>query len=172
MADELFSFELFFMIHDSSQHIYPFVIKIIERHYLQNKLLSLEKVKQLTVEITGVFPITDDMCIKFCIVYTSSYQSHKECPVCGECCFDSQQQPRWVFATITPGWQCAQAVHLGLWGAILLTPSKSLAFRSTEHPPVLSYGISSYQDRPTYHLISMDDRADNWQSDSRIAAAI
>ena len=33
-----------------------------------------------------------------------------------------------------------------------------------------SYAMGSYQGRPTYHLISMDDGADNWQSDSRIAA--
>lgn len=89
-ADEQFSLELFFTTHDSPQHVYTSVKKIIERRYPQSELLSFEKVKQLTVEITGVSPITDDMCIRSCIAYTGPYKARMECPVCGECRFDSQ----------------------------------------------------------------------------------
>src|SRR5260221_4611878 len=95
-ADEQFSLELFFTTHDSPQHVYTSVKKIIERRYPQSELLSFEKVKQLTVEITGVSPITDDMCIRSCIAYTGPYKARMECPVCGECRFDSQRRPRQV----------------------------------------------------------------------------
>ena len=102
-ADEQFSLELFLGTHDSPQHVYTSVKKIIERQYPQSELLSLEKVKQLMVEITGVSPITDDMCINSCVAYTSMYKAFRECPVCGECRFDSKQQPRQVFTTIPVG---------------------------------------------------------------------
>ena len=90
MASEQFSLELFFATHDSPQHVYTSVKKVIERQYPQSELLSLEKVKQLMVEITGVSPITDDMCINSCIAFTSPYKALSECPVCGVCRFDSQ----------------------------------------------------------------------------------
>jgi len=82
-ASEQFSLELFFWTHNSPQHVYTSVKKVIEQQYSQSELLSLEKVKQLTVEITGVSPITDDMCINSCIAFTSPYKALSEWPVCG-----------------------------------------------------------------------------------------
>jgi len=102
-AGEQFSLELFFATHDSPQHVYTSVKKVIERQYPQSELLSLEKVKQLTVEITGVSPITDDMCINSCVAFTGPYKALSECPVCGACRFDSQRRPRQVFTTIPVG---------------------------------------------------------------------
>ena len=89
-ADEQFTLELFFMTHNFPQHVYTSVKKIIERRYPQSELLLFEMVKQLMVEITSVSPITDDMCIRSCIAYTSPYKAQMECPACGECHFDSK----------------------------------------------------------------------------------
>ena len=79
------------------------VKNIIEHQYPDSKLLSLDKVKQLTVEITGISPITDHMCIKYCVTYTGPFKALDACPVCNEPCFDSQHQPRQVFLTIPVG---------------------------------------------------------------------
>src|SRR6202166_632232 len=102
-ANERFSLELFFSTHNSLQHVYTSVKKIIERRYPESELLSLEKVKQLVVEITGVSPITDHMCINSCVAYTGPFKALEACPVCGEGRFDSQHQPKQVFSTIPVG---------------------------------------------------------------------
>ena len=76
---------------------------IIEHRYPDSKLLSLDKVKQLTVKITSISPITDHMCIKSCVAYTGPFKALDACPVCNEPCFDSQHWPRQVFLTILVG---------------------------------------------------------------------
>jgi hypothetical protein len=51
--DNQLSLELFISTHNSPQHVYMSVKNIIECQYPESKVLSLDKVKQLTVEITG-----------------------------------------------------------------------------------------------------------------------
>jgi len=55
------------------------------------------------VEITGVSPIMDHMCINSSVAYTGPFKALEECPVCGTSHFDSQQQLRQVFTTIPVG---------------------------------------------------------------------
>ena len=79
------------------------VKNIIEHQYPDSKLLLLDKVKQLIVEITSISPITDHMCIKSCVTYTGPFKALDACPVCNEPCFNSHHQPRQVFLTIPVG---------------------------------------------------------------------
>ena len=76
---------------------------IIEHWYPDSKLLLLDKVKQLTVEITGISPITDHMCIKSCVAYTGPFKALDTCPVFNEPHSNSQHWPRQVFLTIPVG---------------------------------------------------------------------
>jgi hypothetical protein len=100
--DQLF-LELFISTHNSPQHVYMSVKNIIEHQYPESKLLSLDKVKQLTVKITGISPITDHMCIKSCVAYTGPFKALDACSVCDEPRFDSQHWLRQVFLTVPVG---------------------------------------------------------------------
>ena len=102
-ADEQLSLELFVATHNSSQHVYTSVKKAVERRFPGSKLLSLEKVKQLTTEITGVSSISDHMCITSCVAYTGPFKTLEACPICHEPRFDAQGKPRKVFLTIPVG---------------------------------------------------------------------
>jgi hypothetical protein len=102
-ADQHLSLELFVATHNSAQHVYISVKDAIERRYPESKLLSLERVKQLTVEITGIFPITDHMCPNSCIAYTGPFKALETCPICGECRFKNWNRPKQVFLTIPVG---------------------------------------------------------------------
>jgi hypothetical protein len=99
--DDQLSLGLFIFTYNFPQHVYMSVKNIIECRYPESKLLSLDKVKQLTVEITGISSITDH--IKFCVAYTGPFKALDACPVCDEPRFDSQHQPRQVFFTVPVG---------------------------------------------------------------------
>lgn len=101
--DERFSLELFVATHNSAQHVYTSVKGAIERRYPEAELLSLERVKRLTAEITGILPITDHMCPNSCIAYTGPFKALETCRVCGEHRFDNQGRPKQVFLTIPVG---------------------------------------------------------------------
>jgi len=101
--DEQLSLELFVSMHNTPQHVYTSVKNSIERRHPESDLLSFEKVKQLTVEITGISPITDHMCINSCVVYTGPFKALEVCPVCDEPHFDTGNRPRQVFLTIPIG---------------------------------------------------------------------
>ena len=103
--DERLFLELFISTQNSAQHIYTSVKKAIERRYPESHILSYDKAKQLTVELTGISPITDHMCIKSCVAYTGPFSALEVCPVCAEPRFDSLHQPRQIFNTIPTGQQ-------------------------------------------------------------------
>ena len=90
IPDQRLSLELFVATHNSAQHVYVSVKDAIERRYPESKLLSLERVKQLTVEITGILPITDHMCPNSCIAYTGPFKALETCPVCGKRRFENR----------------------------------------------------------------------------------
>lgn len=56
--------------------------------------------------------------------------------------------------------------------AILSTSPRSHSFHSTKHSSMLSSILGSYSSWSAYRCITVDNGVDNWQSDSRIAAAI
>lgn len=101
--DELLSLELFISIQNSAQYVYTSVRDAIHRRFPNCKLLSYEQAKHLVADITGVFPITDHMCIKSCIAYTGPFKDLDTCHICNEPRYDSSKCPRQVFNTIPIG---------------------------------------------------------------------
>ena len=101
--DERLSLELFISTQNAAQHVYTSVKKAVERRHPESQILSYDKVKQLTAELTGISPITDHMCINSCAAYTGPFDALEVCPVCGEPRFDSLRNPRQMFNTIPIG---------------------------------------------------------------------
>lgn len=101
--DELLSLEIFISMQNTAQHVYTSVKAAVERRYPESELLTYDKVKQLIADITGVFPITDHMCIKSCVAYTGPFRDLAACPVCSEPRYDSAGCPRQLFNTIPVG---------------------------------------------------------------------
>lgn len=58
-------------IHNSSHKCFP-----------DSLLPTLYHVKQLLVEMTGVTPLVNKMCINSCLTYTGPYLHLQECPYC------------------------------------------------------------------------------------------
>ena len=103
--DEWLSLELFISTQNTAQHFYTSAKKAIEQRHPENHILTYDKVKQLTAEITGISPITNHMCIKSCVAYTGPFSALEACPVCGEPHFDSLHQLQQIFNTIPIGLQ-------------------------------------------------------------------
>jgi hypothetical protein len=101
--DEQLSLELFLSMQNTAQQVYISIMKSIEWQYPDSCLLSYEKVKRLTAEISGIFPITDHMCLNSCIAYTGPFSELESCPICNKSCFDSNRQPCQVVNTIPIG---------------------------------------------------------------------
>jgi hypothetical protein len=101
--DELLSLEIFISMQTTAQRVYTSVKVAIERRYPESELLSYDKVKQLVADITGVFPITDHMCVKSCVAYTGPFHDLEACPVCNEPRYDSSGCPKQLFNTIPIG---------------------------------------------------------------------
>ena len=101
--NERLSLELFISTQNAAQHVYTSVKKAIERRHPESHILTYNKAKQFTAEITGISPITDHMCIKSCVAYTGPFSAHEACPVCYEPRFNSLRQPRQIFNTIPIG---------------------------------------------------------------------
>ena len=101
--DERLSLELFISTQSAAQHVYTSVKKAMERRHPETHILSYDKSKQLTAELTGISPITDHMCIKSCVAYTGPFNTLEACPVCSEPRYDSLHNPRQIFNTIPIG---------------------------------------------------------------------
>jgi hypothetical protein len=124
------------------------VKNIIERQYPESKLLSLDKVKQLTVEITSISPITDHMCIKSCVAYTGSFKALDACLVCDEPHFDSQHRPRQVFLTVPVG---------PLLQALRRSKDKAMALRyRTLHTKALLLELANNKGLPKHYSDFLD----------------
>ena len=74
--NERLSLELFISTQNAAQHVYTSVKKAIERRHPESHILTYDKAKQFTAEITGISPITDHMCIKSCVAYTGPFSAH------------------------------------------------------------------------------------------------
>ena len=92
--DERLSLELFLSIQNSAQQVYVSIKKAIERRYPDSHILSYDQAKQLTAEISGIYHISDHMCINSCLAYTGPLSALDTCPICSEPRFDSHHQPQ------------------------------------------------------------------------------
>jgi hypothetical protein len=81
--DERLSLDLFVSVQNASQEVYNSAAKAIRRRHPDDELLSYYGAKHLIAEITGVTPVTHDMCVNSCIAYTGPFNNLDLCPKCG-----------------------------------------------------------------------------------------
>ncbi|KAH8828854.1 hypothetical protein DL96DRAFT_1554525 [Flagelloscypha sp. PMI_526] len=72
-----------FYLCDGSEDVYARECAAVERN-LEVQCLSLDEVKSLVMDITGIIPIVRDMCEDVCIAYTGPFSSLEHCPFCGK----------------------------------------------------------------------------------------
>ncbi|GJF00738.1 hypothetical protein PsYK624_170380 [Phanerochaete sordida] len=57
-------------------------------------MLSFDAVKRRVAEISGVFSVYHDMCIKSCVGFTGPFEDLDCCPVCSEHCYRQDELER------------------------------------------------------------------------------
>jgi hypothetical protein len=81
---------LFLATGNSSQETYNSVRKAIQRRYLE-EVLSYDQIKRRVTNLSGVVPLTHDMCMNTCIAYTGQFSHLESCPYCEESHYDPIQ---------------------------------------------------------------------------------
>jgi hypothetical protein len=80
--------DLFLATSNSSQETYNSVCKAIRRRYPEEELFSYDQIKRHVADLSGVIPLTHDMCINTCIAYTGQFSHLESCPYCNESRYD------------------------------------------------------------------------------------
>ncbi|KAJ7131581.1 hypothetical protein C8R43DRAFT_832208, partial [Mycena crocata] len=78
------SLDLFLADTYASEATYKKSVDGVHRHSPHVKLLSHYEIKKQIEELTGVTPISYDMCIESCIAYTAHFSNLEHCMKCGE----------------------------------------------------------------------------------------
>jgi hypothetical protein len=104
------SLDLFLSVSNSSQETYNSVKKAILRRFPDIKMLSHEQVKSRVAQLSGVVPVTSDMCPNSCLSYVGPLAHLDTCSMCGEPRYDpiqlatnNKKIPRQRFDTIPIG---------------------------------------------------------------------
>lgn len=87
----LLSLKLFLSASKASEHVYRNICEDLNETNLGLDILSLDQVKKVIADLTGVLPIDHDMCPNSCIAYTGPFEDLKECPMCRESRYDLVQ---------------------------------------------------------------------------------
>ncbi|KAM5545209.1 hypothetical protein V8D89_001320 [Ganoderma adspersum] len=87
-ADEHLSVKLFLADTDGSEKIYNESHKAILERHPDNDILSHHSVKKKIAELTGIHPLTHDMCPKSCMAYTGPWEDLDTCKFCSEPRYD------------------------------------------------------------------------------------
>ena len=98
-----FSLSLFLSMQNAPQEVYTSTRETILHHHPTDELLTLDRVKRLVAEISGVIPIARDMCINSCMAYTGPYLALNQCPVCLEPRYVDKRKPKQTFNTFPLG---------------------------------------------------------------------
>ena len=94
------SLDLYLATKHASEKTYRKFCEAVLWQNPEYKLLSFHRVQQTVKDLTGVVPVTHDMCINFCTALTGPYSNLDMCLYCGKARFDSQGQPMKKFHTI------------------------------------------------------------------------
>ncbi|KAJ7071905.1 hypothetical protein B0H15DRAFT_965693 [Mycena belliarum] len=118
--DERLSLDLFLSITNASVETYNSVRTAVLRRHPDDPILSYHEVKKLVTVLSGIAPITRDMCVNSCIAYTGPFSNLTCCPYDGEPRYDANrtaaQVPRKQFCTFPIGPQI-QALRRSPQGA-------------------------------------------------------
>jgi hypothetical protein len=106
------SLDIFLSVSNSSQETYTSVRKAIIRRHPEDEILTYDQIRRRVAQLSGVIPLTFDMCINSCLAYTGPLSDLEACPECGENRYDAAQRaasggkklvPRQVFHTMPIG---------------------------------------------------------------------
>ncbi|KAF8829384.1 hypothetical protein HHX47_DHR3000929 [Lentinula edodes] len=102
--DILFSLDLFIGLVHASEKEYTSSRAAVQRRYPSSSLLSYAQVKSQIASLTGIHPITHDMCPNTCMAYTGPFADHESCPRCDTSRYDLlTNRPRQQFYTLPLG---------------------------------------------------------------------
>ncbi|KAJ6498757.1 hypothetical protein C8R45DRAFT_787665, partial [Mycena sanguinolenta] len=82
------SLDIFLADTYASEATYEATRQGILRHSPDVEMLSHHRIKREIEELTGVVPITHDMCPNSCVAYTAHWAELEECPKCGSPRYD------------------------------------------------------------------------------------
>ncbi len=89
--DFLLSLRTFLAVNNASQEVYnSFRDAYLIRHP-EDVFLSYDQIKRRIQQISGIVPITHDMCIDTCAAFTGPFKDLEQCPLCSE--------PRYQYST-------------------------------------------------------------------------
>ena len=88
------SLDLFLSCGNASEETYNSVCRSILTRFPDAEVLSYYMVKKVVADITGVYAISDDMCINSCHGFTGPFSDLKNCKICNEPRFDPTEYAR------------------------------------------------------------------------------
>ncbi|KAM6490434.1 hypothetical protein JOM56_014107, partial [Amanita muscaria] len=106
--DFLFSLRSFLSVTNALQETYNSFRQAALARHPEDKFYSFHQMKRCVEQISGIVPITHDMCINSCIAYTGPFSSLDRCTICSEPRYEripsqSKPYPRRQFHTIPIG---------------------------------------------------------------------
>ncbi|KAF8978516.1 hypothetical protein BDQ17DRAFT_1394725 [Cyathus striatus] len=75
---------LFLAMGNASEDTYNRVRNAVKRRHPDDDILSFYQVKKLVTELTGISPLTHEMCINSCMGYTGPFALNTTCHYCSE----------------------------------------------------------------------------------------
>ncbi|CAL1697464.1 unnamed protein product [Somion occarium] len=85
------SIEIYLATENASQKMYNEIRDAFHRCYPNDKLLSYDEVKNCLAELTGIYPLLEDMCPNSCIAFTGPFKKLDKCPLCGAARYDEHK---------------------------------------------------------------------------------
>lgn len=76
------SLDIYLATSLSSNETYNDICTALQRFNPNQQLLSLDQIKRLLPKLTGVVPMTEDMCPKSCTAFVGAHQDLEQCPYC------------------------------------------------------------------------------------------
>ena len=106
----------------ASRDTYRKSVVAVQQWNPEHELLSFHGIEQKIADLSGVVPVTHNMCINSCSAFTGPYAALDSCPYCGTSRLNDKSKPRQVFHTIPLGpqlqalwWSLETADALKYW---------------------------------------------------------
>lgn len=90
IEDRALRFSLEMYLHDTSEESYEQIRGSLQRIYDQ-PMLTYSQIKSKVQEISGIYPIYNDMCLNSCLAYVGPFAKDMQCRTCGESRYDQHQ---------------------------------------------------------------------------------
>jgi hypothetical protein len=110
--DLILALDIFLSTTSAAEDTYTSVMKAISRRFPETETLSHYQVKQRIEQLTGISPITHDMCVNSCAGFTGPFKDLMNCPICNDFRYEAhpyheshgeKKIPRKTFSTLPIG---------------------------------------------------------------------